>query len=358
MRVLVGLSGGVDSSVVACLLKEQGHEVIGATMSIWDKNEDFNFNLPKEGCFAPHDEDIELARQLAQKLDIEYHVIDCTSVYKKIVLENFKQEYLNGHTPNPCVICNSKIKFDALPCGAKTQGIAFDKFATGHYARLSYNEQTNRYQLKRGVDNKKDQSYFIYRLTQEQLSNILMPLGTFTKEEVRALAQKYNLETSTKKDSQDFYTGNINDIIKQPPLKGNFVDKTGKILGTHDGIWNFTIGQRRGLGISADRPLYVTDLKKSTNEVVLGYKEDGQTNEIYVSDINWLSIPNLKSESLIKVKVRSTGIPVDATYTIINDNLSKLTFANPENAIACGQSAVFYDENDFVLGGGFIKKEQ
>ncbi|MBR5598451.1 MAG: tRNA 2-thiouridine(34) synthase MnmA, partial [Alphaproteobacteria bacterium] len=167
MRVLVGLSGGVDSSVVACLLKEQGHEVIGATMSIWDKGANLSINNQKEGCFSPHEEeDIALAQELCKKLDIEYHVIDCTSVYQKIVLENFKQEYLKGRTPNPCVICNSKIKFDALPEGAKACGIKFDKFATGHYARISYNQSTQRYQLQRGIDNKKDQSYFIYRLTQ------------------------------------------------------------------------------------------------------------------------------------------------------------------------------------------------
>ena len=356
--MLVGLSGGVDSSVVACLLKEQGYEVIGATMSIWDKNSNLNILNQKEGCFSPHEEeDIAQARRLCQKLDIEYHVIDCSKVYQKIVLDNFKEEYLKGRTPNPCVICNSKIKFEALPLGAKEKGIEFDKFATGHYARLSYNDTHNRYQLQQGIDLKKDQSYFIYRLTQEQLSKILMPLGNTTKEDVRKIAQKYNLDVSNKKDSQDFYTGNINDIINASPKKGNIIDKNGKILGTHNGIWNFTIGQRRGLGVSADRPLYVIDLHQEKNEVVLGYVEDGMTTEIFVEDINWSSVNKIPTNSKIMIKVRSSQMPTEAIYTKENDLFAKITFLTPQNAIASGQSAVFYDEAGFVLGGGFIKRK-
>ncbi len=359
MRILVGLSGGVDSSVVATLLKEQGHEVIGATMSIWDKRADLNIKNQKDGCFSPHEEeDIALARDLCKKLDIKYHVIDCTKIYKQIVLENFKQEYLKGRTPNPCVICNSKIKFEALPQGALDMGIKFDKFATGHYAKISYNETLKRYQLQSGLDAKKDQSYFIYRLTQEQLSKIIMPLGDITKEQTRELALKYDLAVSTKKDSQDFYTGSINDILQATPQKGNFVDKNGKILGTHNGIWNFTIGQRKGLGISAPRPLYVIDLNKDKNEVVLGFVEEGMTNEIYVEDINFLSVPDIASNTNILAKVRSSQSPEEALITKENDNLYKLTFKNTQNAIASGQSAVFYDKDGYVLGGGFIKRKK
>ena len=356
MKVLVGLSGGVDSSVVACLLKEQGHDVIGATMSIFDKESLLNVKNQKGGCFSPHqEEDIKLARSLCDKLDIEYHVIDCTEQYKKIVLENFKQEYLKGRTPNPCVICNSKIKFDALPLGAKNQGLEFDKFATGHYARISYNNELKRHQLQRGTDYKKDQSYFIYQLSQEQLSKVLMPLGDVSKEEVREIARKYNLEVSDRVDSQDFYNGDINDIIQAEPKKGNFVDKNGKILGTHLGIWNFTIGQRRGLGISADRPLYVIGLDKNKNEVVLGYAEDGATKEILATEIKWLSVENLAPLSKIKVKVRSSQEPIYADFIKKDDNSAIIRFEEEQRAIASGQSVVFYDEDDYVLGGGLIE---
>lgn len=263
MKILVGMSGGVDSSTVACILKEQGHEVIGATMSIWDKAKHYNITAHKDACFSPHEEeDIKEARALCQKLDIPYCVIDCTKQYQKLVLDNFKSEYLAGRTPNPCVICNAAIKFAALPLSAAEQGIAFDKFATGHYARLAYNEKLQRYQLRRAVDEKKDQSYFLYRLQQEQLAKIMLPLGDFTKSEVREIARKYGLNVSDKPDSQDFYTGDINDILQTEPKPGNFVNTAGKVLGTHRGIWNYTVGQRRGLGISAARPLYVIKLDK------------------------------------------------------------------------------------------------
>ncbi len=359
MKVLVGMSGGVDSSVAACILKEQGHEVIGATMSIWDKEKHFNIMAHKDACFSPHEEqDIETARAICQKLAIEYHVIDCTKQYQKLVLDNFKQEYLAGRTPNPCVMCNATIKFEALPRSAKEQGIVFDKFATGHYARLSYNENLQRYQLQRAVDSKKDQSYFIYRLQQEQLSQILLPLGEYTKEQVRNIARKYGLEVSDKPDSQDFYTGDINDILQTPPQIGNFVDKNGKILGQHQGIWNFTIGQRRGLGISADRPLYVIGLNKENNEVILGYAEEGMKSALIAKDLTWLSVSPFTAETEIFVKVRSSQQPIPAIYQPNSDETAVIHFFDKQKAVAAGQSVVFYDENGFVLGGGIINETQ
>ncbi len=264
MKVLVGLSGGVDSSVTACLLKQQGYEVIGATMSIWDKNTHFSGDAHADSCFSPHEEqDIEAARALCKKIGIPYYVLDCSTRYKQMVLENFKHEYKAGRTPNPCVMCNSYIKFNALPEEAAAQGIEFDKFATGHYAQVCFDETRNRYVIKRGLDHSKDQSYFLYRLSQEQLSKVLMPLGGLTKKRVRELAREFGLEVSDKPDSQDFYTGDINDILQNEPQVGNFVTRDGRVLGQHQGIWHYTVGQRRGMGIDAVRPLYVLGFNKN-----------------------------------------------------------------------------------------------
>ncbi|MBP3546032.1 MAG: tRNA 2-thiouridine(34) synthase MnmA [Alphaproteobacteria bacterium] len=355
MKILVGLSGGVDSAATAYLLKQAGHDVIGATMSIWDKNTNFRGNESADGCFSPHiEQDIESARKICNILDIPYYVFDCAEEYKKTVLHNFKTEYMSGRTPNPCVLCNSTIKFDALPNTARAKGLEFEKFATGHYARLELNNN-GRYQIMKGLDPKKDQSYFLYRLSQEQLSRILLPIGGYSKSEVRDFARLAGLDVADKADSQDFYSGNINDILQNEPKEGNFVDKNGKILGKHSGFWQFTIGQRRGMGVSAERPLYVIGINKDKNEVILGFDEDTLQSSLVCNNLSWMAIEGINSPKKVMSRIRSSQIPTPATITPLENDEVSVEFDTPQKAIAPGQSVVFYDE-DIVLGGGFICK--
>ena len=353
MKILVGMSGGVDSSVAALILKEAGHEVIGATMTIWDNSETFK-KLTSKGCFSSHEEDIAQAKNICQNLNIPHLVVDCTEEFKQIVLQNFRSEYLSGRTPNPCVVCNQKIKFSVLPQVAKKQGIVFDKFATGHYARLKQNEQTGLYQILRGTDIKKDQSYFLYRLNQEQLSQILLPLGDMEKTQIRELAQKAGLEVSNKPDSQDFYSGDLNDILQFPARQGNFINKDGKILGHHQGYWKYTIGQRRGLGVSADKPLYVINIDKEKNEITLGYAEDCIQANLIASDFVW-QIPTPVKPFYCQARIRSSQQPCDVEITPLNEHNFEVKFLSPQNAITTGQSVVLND-GDVILGGGIIEK--
>ncbi len=353
MKILVGMSGGVDSSVAALLLKQAGHEVIGATMDILGEEEQ-QYALTGSGCFAPNKNDVEEAKKVCDAIGIPHLAIDCRDQYRQIVLSNFKQEYKSGRTPNPCVICNANIKFRILPKAAHAQGISFDKFATGHYARVIYNEQTQMYQILRGLDNKKDQSYFLCRLTQQQLSSILLPLGDKTKEEIRAIALNAGLSVSAKPDSQDFYTGELNDILRFSPQQGNFINKEGKILGHHQGYWSFTIGQRRGLGISADRPLYVIGIDKEQNNVILGYAEDCLQSKLIASDWAW-QIPEPQAPFNCLARIRSSQIPTEVMVAPHRNKSYEITFTTEQSAITPGQSVVLYDE-DALLGSGFIEQ--
>ncbi len=359
MKILVGMSGGVDSSVAALLLKEQGHEVIGATMSIWGKGgvrDTIVSSGNKNACYGPDEkEDIEEARRICEEIGIPFHVFDCVEQYEKIVLENFKEEYISGRTPNPCIWCNSLIKFDVLPFLAKQSGLEFDKFATGHYARVEYNEENQKYILKKGINPKKDQSYFIYRLKQEQLANILLPLGGYTKEEIRAIAKEKGLKVFDKPDSQDFYSGDYNELLEIQEKEGNIIDKEGKILGKHNGIWNYTIGQRKGLGIAASHPLYVLELKQETNEVVVGFEDSTLKKSLTASKLSWISHNNLDKKIELKAKIRSTQIETEVIVTPINDDEVHVEFIDLQKSVTPGQSIVFYD-GEVVLGGGIIDK--
>lgn len=351
MKILVGLSGGVDSSVAALILKQQGHEVIGATMSIWGKDGMAAKSGHKNACYGPDEkEDIEQARAIAEQIGIPYFVFDCVEQYEKIVLENFKSEYLQGRTPNPCVWCNALVKFGVLPHMAKLNGIDFDKFATGHYARVEKSD--DRYLLKRGIAPRKDQSYFLYRLKQEQLSQIILPLGGYTKEEIRQIAKDNGLNVAEKPDSQDFYDGDYNELLGIEEKEGNFVDTNGKILGTHKGFWNYTIGQRKGIGISSTEPLYVLELRKATNEVVIGPADKTFKKSLKAINLNWIATDTLKDTIKAQAKIRSTQQPVPVTV-IPEEKSVRVVFDELQKSIAIGQSVVLYD-NDIVLGGGVI----
>ncbi len=351
MKVVIGLSGGVDSTVAAMLLKEAGHEVIGITMKIWKEGR--YKGGTKDACLSPREnDDVAKIKVLAESLGISHYDFDCSDEYEKVVIENFRQEYLSGNTPNPCVRCNSFLKFGVLPNLARKSGLEFDKFATGHYARIEQNE-AGRYTLSVAADKTKDQSYFLYRLNQEQLGGLLLPLGALTKADVREYARKAQLAVSDKPDSQDFYSGDHNELLETPDREGNIVDLSGKVLGKHKGFWHYTIGQRRGLGIGAGSPLYVVELNACKNEVVVGSVTDTIRHKIKINSCNWVSIEKPISALEVSVKVRSASKPIPAILRPLDVDEFEIEFPDGVSAAAAGQSAVVYD-GDLLLGGGII----
>jgi len=356
MKIAVGMSGGVDSSVAALILKQQGHEVTGLTMSIWDGSFAYTHS-GKNACYGPDEkDDIEAARDICKQLEIPFHVIDCSAEYKKTVIEYFRNEYLNARTPNPCIICNQKIKFGNLLTAAKTAGIEFDKFATGHYAKIEHDEESDRFLLKKGADQNKDQSYFLYKLSQQQLAQTIFPLGGMTKDEVRNHARSAGLPVSEKEESQDFYSGDYRELLNVTDSEGEIVDMTGRVIGRHKGIWNYTPGQRRGLGIANSEPLYVVRLENSTNRVVAGTKNDIRRSSFMVRNINWIALHKVSKKFSASVKTRSTQYGEAAVIELINSFSVKVTLTDSSTSISPGQSAVFYD-GDTVVGGGIIEKE-
>ncbi len=352
MKVAVGLSGGVDSSVAALRMVEAGHEVMGITMKIWSGES--SSSSVRHACYSPNeDQEIEIAQKVCDILEIPFYLYDCSADYQAIVLDNFRDQYILGNTPNPCVICNQKVKFGVLLQLAKKE-INFDSFATGHYARTHFDQEGKRFQLLKAKDPMKDQTYFLYRLNQEQLSSTIFPLGELTKDEVYHIARKAGLPTSEEKESQDFYDGDYRELIKMPPKQGNIVTQEGEVVGQHEGYWNFTIGQRRGLRVSSSQPLYVLKLVPEKNEVVVGSKKEGERSCFWVSDINWVSWEGLRAHEEVQVKTRSTQVPRPATLSMDDEkNKIKVSYDLPENAVTPGQSAVFYDD-DIVIGGGII----
>lgn len=351
MKILVGLSGGVDSAVAAMLLKQAGHEVSGAIMRIWNENNSFRGGAGK-GCYSPDKkEDIESAAQVAERIGIPFRIVDVSREYEKVVIENFRSEYQSARTPNPCVRCNSYIKFGAFPALAREMGLEFERFATGHYVRLR--SEQGRFQLLRASDPAKDQSYFLYRLTQEQLSGVLFPLGEYRKSEIRAMAAEFGLPVSDRPDSQDFYSGDYRDLLQRAGEKGEIVDETGKVVGFHNGFWGYTIGQRRGLGVAAKHPLYVTSLDPERNIVYVGPEEMLRKTKMRVTDLCWSGIPALLAPRDVRIKVRSMGVGTAGSIRPMEDGSVMVEFYEEQKSPTPGQSAVFYD-GDLLLGGGLI----
>lgn len=354
-KVLVGMSGGVDSSTAALLLKKQGYEVTGVFMKICDHTTHPCKRPLKTVCGANEEKDLEDAQRVATLLGIKLHIVDLSKEYKDIVLNYFIREYTAGRTPNPCVICNRFLKFGILREKAlSASGESFDFFATGHYALLEYDRTLARYVLKKAVDASKDQSYFLFLLTPDQLSQTLFPLGRYTKKQVRALANKYGLPVSEKTESQDFIYGDRFLLFEGKTAEGPVVDKNGRVLGKHKGIFNYTLGQRKGLGISAKHPLYVTSIDSKTNTITVGEKKDVYSRELVVRDTNLPGIDRIDKPVRVEAKIRYKHPASPAVITPGNEKGKLLVrFAKPQWAITPGQAVVFY-QKDVVLGGGFI----
>lgn len=345
--VVVGMSGGVDSSVAAYLLKEQGYNVIGITMQIWQEEEN--------GCCGLSA--IEDARRVAYDLDIPHYVMNFRNEFKENVVAYFIDEYLHGRTPNPCIACNRYVKWESLLM--RSREIGADYIATGHYARID-RLSNGRYSLKCSKTLAKDQTYALYNLTQEQLKHTLMPVGEYTKEEIRGIAERINLQVANKPDSQDIcfvpdgdYAGFIEKTLDTELPTGNFVTIDGKILGPHKGITHYTVGQRKGLGLALGYPAFVIEIRPDTNEVVIGTNEDSLSNYVRANQLNFMSIEDLEGEMRVWAKIRYNHKGAWCTIQKTGDREALCTFEEKQRAITPGQAVVFYD-GDYVLGGGTI----
>ncbi len=358
VTVAVGLSGGVDSSVTAWILKQRGYRVIGLTMQIWDGS----LPLPDEGrsgCYGPGEaRDIAAAKALADRLGIPHHVVPLAPEYAAQVLDYFRAEYLAGRTPNPCVRCNRAMKFGLLLDRARAMGLAFDYFATGHYARVEHDSPGGRWLLRKAVDTAKDQTYFLSRLTQDQLAHVLFPLGALTKPQVKALAREIGWTDIAEKDeSQNFIESKDYGVLfnRDGQTPGPILDLQGRVLGQHRGIVHYTAGQRKGLGIGgAGDPLYVVRIDACSNTVTVGSHADCFGSTLTAADLNWIApAPPPNEPGRVAARIRQQHREAPATLTVLPDGKATVDFDVPQMSITPGQTVVFYEE-EMVLGSGII----